>query len=136
MRPVTFEGWRRCFRPLIVVGGSVVLPLVSGWATGMLLRKADGRRAEAPLWGLLRRARVPYQILICAALLRGSYVEAGVFPEHRTGVGRTLTLALIGSAAWLVVRIAAAVVETSYSRYAHAHAERVPPGRRVRTRCR
>ncbi|WP_328559947.1 mechanosensitive ion channel family protein [Streptomyces coelicoflavus] len=121
-------------RPLIVVGGSVLLTLVIGWATDLLLRKADGRHPETPLWGLLRRARVPYQIVICAGLLRGSYVEAEVFPEHQTGVGRTLTLALIGSAAWLVVRIAAAVVETSYSRYAHAHAERDPARvRRVRT---
>ena len=121
-------------RPLIVVGGSVLLTLVIGWATDLLLRMADGRHPETPLWGLLRRARVPYQIVLCSALLRGSYVEAGVFPEHGTAVGRTLSLALIGSAAWLVVRIAAAVVETSYSRYAHAHAERDPARvRRVRT---
>ncbi|GHI96231.1 mechanosensitive ion channel family protein [Streptomyces olivaceus] len=121
-------------RPLIVVGGSVLLTVVIGWATDLLLRKADGRHPETPLWGLLRRARVPYQIVLCAALLRGSYVEAEVFPDHRTGVGRTLTLVLIGSAAWLVIRIAAAVVETSYSRYAHAHAERDPARvRRVRT---
>ncbi|MEG3626210.1 mechanosensitive ion channel family protein [Streptomyces poriticola] len=121
-------------RPLTVVGGSVVLTLLIGWATDLLLRKADARHPETPLWGLLRRARVPYQLALCAALLRASYVEAGLFPDHRTAIGRTLTLVLIGSVAWLVVRIASAVVETSYSRYAQANADRDPARvRRVRT---
>ncbi|CAL9430359.1 hypothetical protein SUDANB176_02040 [Streptomyces sp. enrichment culture] len=121
-------------RPLIVVGGSVVLTLLLGWATDLLLRKADERRHETPLWGLLRRARVPYQLVLCAALLRGSYEEAQLFPDHRIGIGRTLTLVLIGSTAWLVIRIAAAVVETSYTRYANARSHRDPARvRRVRT---
>ncbi|WP_086878800.1 mechanosensitive ion channel family protein, partial [Streptomyces rochei] len=121
-------------RPLTVVGGSILLTLVIGWATDLLLRKADARHPETPLWGLLRRARIPYQVMLCAALLRGSYVEAQVFPDHRATVGRVLTLLLIGSVAWLVTRIAAAVVEASYSRYAHAHAQRDPARvRRVRT---
>jgi small-conductance mechanosensitive channel len=119
-------------RPLIVVGGSVVLTLFIGWATDRLLCKADQRHPETPMWGLLRRGRIPYQLVLCAALLRGSYDQVPVLQEHRTGVGRTLTLVLIGAAAWLVIRIAAAVVETSYSRYARMHrdAARV---RRVRT---
>ncbi|MEV7792469.1 mechanosensitive ion channel domain-containing protein [Streptomyces sp. NPDC087512] len=121
-------------RPLIVVGGSVLFTLVIGWATDLLLRKADERHPETPLWGLLRRARIPYQVVLCAALLRGSYDEAGLLEGRQAGVGRTLTLVLIGSAAWLVIRITAAVVETSYSRYAQAHAQRDPARvRRVRT---
>ncbi|MEU6774400.1 mechanosensitive ion channel domain-containing protein [Streptomyces sp. NPDC046759] len=119
-------------RPVIVVGGSVLLTLAIGWATDRLLRKADGRDHDSPLWELLRRASVPYQLVLCAALLRGSYDQAKVLERHQTGIGRTLTLVLIGSAAWLVIRIAAAVVETTYSRYARMHrdAARV---RRVRT---
>ncbi|MET9500190.1 mechanosensitive ion channel domain-containing protein [Streptomyces sp. NPDC006622] len=119
-------------RPLIVVGGSVVLTLFIGWATDRLLCKADGRHSETPLWGLLRRGRIPYQLVLCAALLRGSFDTAQMLEGHRVGVARTLTLVLIGAAAWLAVRIAAAVVETSYSRYARVHhdAARV---RRVRT---
>ncbi|MER6627142.1 mechanosensitive ion channel domain-containing protein [Streptomyces sp. NPDC000987] len=119
-------------RPLIVLGGSVVLTLAVGWVTDQLLRKADGRHHETPLWGLLRRARVPYQLVLCTALLRGSYDQADLLPQHRVGVGRTLTLVLIGSAAWLVIRIAAAVVETSYSRYARVHRDPARV-RRVRT---
>ena len=119
-------------RPLIVIGGSVVLTLLIGWATDLLLRKADERHGETLLWGLLRRGRIPYQLVLCSAMLRGSYDEAQLLQEHRVGVGRTLTLVLIGSTAWLVIRIAAAVVETSYTRYARVHrdAARV---RRVRT---
>ncbi|MFF8033947.1 MULTISPECIES: mechanosensitive ion channel family protein [unclassified Streptomyces] len=121
-------------RPLIVVGGSVVLTLLIGWATDLLLRKADERHHETPLWGLLRRARVPYQLVLCTALLRGSYDEARLLPSREVGVGRTLSLVLIGSAAWLVIRIAAAVVETSYTRYANARHHRDPARvRRVRT---
>jgi small-conductance mechanosensitive channel len=120
-------------RPLIVVGGSVVLTLLIGWAVDHLMRRADDRHHEAtPLWGLLRRARVPFQLLLFAALLRGSYDQAKLLVEHRVGIGRTLTLILIGSAAWLVVRIATAVVETSYTRYATAHRDPARV-RRVRT---
>ncbi|MFH8804712.1 mechanosensitive ion channel family protein [Streptomyces sp. NPDC017936] len=119
-------------RPLIVVGGSVVLTLLIGWATDRLLCKADHRHPETPLWGLLRRGRIPYQLVLCAGLLRGSYDQADLLQEHKVALGRTLTLVLIGAAAWLAIRIAAAVVETSYSRYARVHrdAARV---RRVRT---
>jgi small-conductance mechanosensitive channel len=119
-------------RPLIVVGGSVVLTLVIGWATDRLLRKADDRHHETPLWGLLRRGRIPYQLVLCAAMLRGSYDEARLFQEHDVGIGRALTLVLIGAAAWLVIRIAAAIVETSYTRYARAHRDPARV-RRVRT---
>ncbi|GAA2429098.1 mechanosensitive ion channel family protein [Streptomyces glaucus] len=121
-------------RPLIVVGGSVVLTLALGWAADLLLRKADERHHETPLWGLLRRGRIPFQLVLCAALLRGAYDEAQLLADHRVAVGRTLTLVLIGAAAWLVIRIAAAVVETSFTRYAHARAHRDPARvRRVRT---
>lgn len=121
-------------RPLIVVGGSVVLTLLLGWATDLLLRKADERHHENPLWGLLRRGQVPYQLVLFAALLRGSYDQAQLLEDHEAGLGRALTLVLIGSAAWLAIRIAAAVVETTYTRYASNHRERDPARvRRVRT---
>ncbi|MET7454462.1 mechanosensitive ion channel domain-containing protein [Streptomyces sp. NPDC005574] len=119
-------------RPLIVVGGSVLLTLLIGWATDRLLRKADARDRDTPLWELLRRGRIPYQLVLCAAMLRGSYDEANLLEQHRTGIGRALTLVLIGAAAWLVIRIAAAIVETSYSRYARVHRD-VGRVRRVRT---
>ncbi|KAB1988055.1 mechanosensitive ion channel family protein [Streptomyces triticiradicis] len=119
-------------RPVIVVGGSVVLALFIGWSVDRLLRRAADRHSETSLWSLLRRGRVPFQLVLFAALLRGSYDQAKLLVDHRIGIGRTLTLILIGAAAWLVVGIATAVVETSYNRYAHAHRD---PARirRVRT---
>ncbi|MER5541942.1 mechanosensitive ion channel domain-containing protein [Streptomyces sp. NPDC002589] len=119
-------------RPVLVIGGSVLLTLAIGWVTDRLLCKADERHRDTPLWGLLRRGRVPYQLVLCAALLRGSYDRARLLERHQAGVGRMLTLVLIGSTAWLVIRMAGAALETTYSRYARAHrdAARV---RRVRT---
>ncbi len=42
-------------RPLIVLGGSVVLTLLVGWLADQLLQRVDARRPETPLWGMLRR---------------------------------------------------------------------------------
>ncbi|MET8284900.1 mechanosensitive ion channel family protein [Streptomyces sp. NPDC048448] len=119
-------------RPMTVVGGSVVLALLIGWSVDRLLRRVDDRHSETSLWGLLRRGRIPFQLVLFAALLRGSYDEAKLLVEHRIGIGRTLTLILIGAAAWLVVSIATAIVDTSYSRYANAHRDPARV-RRVRT---
>ncbi|WP_405711761.1 MULTISPECIES: mechanosensitive ion channel family protein [unclassified Streptomyces] len=121
-------------RPLIVVGGSVVITLLVGWLVDQLLRRADGRHPDTPLWGLLRRCRIPLQLTLCAALLRGSYTHSRLeaITAHRTGIGQVLSLVLIGASAWLVVRIATAVVDSLYARYA---ASTVDPARvrRVRT---
>ncbi|WP_406016596.1 mechanosensitive ion channel family protein [Streptomyces sp. NBC_00984] len=121
-------------RPLIVVGGSAVITLLVGGLVDLLLRRADGRHHDTPLWGLLRRCRIPLQLTLCAALLRGSYTHTRleVIKDHRTGIGQVLTLVLIGASAWLVVRIATAVVDSLYARYA---ANTTDPARvrRVRT---
>ncbi|MGW7367558.1 mechanosensitive ion channel family protein [Streptomyces sp. NPDC054841] len=121
-------------RPLIVAGGSVVLTPVVGWLVDLLLRRADARHTETPLWGLLRRCRVPLQAVLGTALLRGTFRQTGigVVEEHAAGIGRMLTLVLIGASAWLVVRIATAVVQSSYSRYA-ASTRDPARVRRVRT---
>ncbi|MDN3297103.1 mechanosensitive ion channel [Streptomyces ficellus] len=121
-------------RPLTVIGGSVVLTLLVGYAADVILRRADARHHETPLWGLLRRCRLPLQVVLVAALLRGSYRQTGwrALENHEAAIGQVLTLVLIGASAWLVVRIAAAIVESSYARYASStrDAARV---RRVRT---
>ncbi|MFI9064900.1 mechanosensitive ion channel family protein [Streptomyces sp. NPDC053429] len=119
-------------RPVAVIGGSLVITLLAGWVLDLLLRRADARHHETPLWDLLRRCRVPFQIVLCTALLRGSYRSSRILPQHADGVGRTLTLILIASTAWLLVRIATAIVDSGYARYASGSrdAARV---RRVRT---
>ncbi|MEV4918020.1 mechanosensitive ion channel domain-containing protein [Streptomyces tirandamycinicus] len=121
-------------RPLIVLVGSVLLTLLLGWVTDLLLRRADLRHSETPLWGLLRRCRVPLQVVVLTALLRGTYTETAiaVVEENEGLIGHVLTLVLIAASAWLVVRIAAAVVEASYSRFA-ATSRDLARVRRVRT---
>ncbi|CAM5246115.1 mechanosensitive ion channel family protein [Streptomyces antimycoticus] len=121
-------------RPLVVIGGSLAITLFIGWAVDWLLRRVDARHPETPLWGHLRRCRLPLQVTVCTALLSGSYdkTRARVVQEHEPAIGRLLALVLIAATAWLVVRVSSAVVESSYFRYASsAHdAARV---RRVRT---
>lgn len=105
-------------RPVLFIGGTLVVTLIAGWLLDLLLRRADARHPETPLWGLLRRCRVPFQMVLCTSLLRGSHRRAGILPDHSFGVGRSLTLVLIASVAWLAVRIATAAVDTMYARYA------------------
>ncbi|MEU6868572.1 mechanosensitive ion channel domain-containing protein [Streptomyces sp. NPDC046876] len=119
-------------RPFTVAAGALVVTVVAGWLVDLLLIRADARHGETPLWGLLRRCRLPFQVLLCALLLRGSYRQARILPEHTTAVGRGLVLVLIASAAWLLVRIATAVVDSAYARFADRTADEARV-RRVRT---
>ncbi|WP_326701579.1 mechanosensitive ion channel family protein [Streptomyces sp. NBC_01754] len=121
-------------RPLLVVGGSLVLTLVLGWVVDVLLRRADARHHETPLWGLLRRCRPPLQVVLGTALLRATFsqIRVDVVQDHREGIGRLLTLVLIAASAWLVLRVAATVVESSFARYASASRDPARV-RRVRT---
>ncbi|MEV7954955.1 mechanosensitive ion channel family protein [Streptomyces sp. NPDC087532] len=121
-------------RPLIVIGGAVVITLLVGWLVDLLLRRSDDRHRETPLWGLLRRCRIPLQLTLCTAVLRGTYTHTRLEPvdDHQAGTGQVLTLVLIGASAWLVVRIAVAVVDSVYARYA-ASTRDPARVRRVRT---
>ncbi|GHH74169.1 mechanosensitive ion channel protein [Streptomyces sulfonofaciens] len=121
-------------RTLTVVGGPVVVALTVGWATDDLLRRADARHSETPLWGLLRRCRTPLLIVLLTALFRAFYrlLPFVRLREHDEALGQVLTLGLIGAGAWLVVRITAATVEASYAKYAAAQRDAARL-RRVRT---
>ncbi|MGQ4516016.1 mechanosensitive ion channel domain-containing protein [Streptomyces sp. DW26H14] len=121
-------------RPLTVLGGSVGLTLLLGWAADIVLRRLDERHHETPLWGLLRRCRVPLQVVLLTALLRGSYRQThGAFIAHNDNrIGQLLSLVLIAAGAWLLIRIASAAVESSYARYASATRDPMRV-RRVRT---
>ncbi len=62
-------------RPLIVVGGALALTLLLGWLADLLLRRANARHPETPLWGLLRRCRPPLQVVLLTAILRKGFVR-------------------------------------------------------------
>ncbi|MFK0257953.1 mechanosensitive ion channel family protein [Streptomyces sp. NPDC090445] len=107
-------------RLLAVMGGSILLTLAAGWLIDLLLRRADARHPETPLWNMLRRCGPSVRVLLLTAILRGAYRQIAWQPlrDHETAVGRALTLVLIGAGAWFVVRVTSAVVESSYARYA------------------
>ncbi|MBB5118523.1 small-conductance mechanosensitive channel [Streptomyces eurocidicus] len=119
-------------RPVFIIGGALVVTLVVGWIADRALRRIGARHPETPLWDLLRRCRLPLQVVLCAALLRAGYRSAKLAEEHEEAVGQALTLVLIGACAWLVVRVAVAIVEATYARYA-AGAHDPARVRRVRT---
>lgn len=105
-------------RPAVVFGGALVLALVIAWAVDRLLAKVDKRHPETPMWGLLRRGRVPLQAVLFVALLDGFYDETHLSPGDSDAIRRWLHIVLIAAAAWLALRTLAAVVETTTVRYA------------------
>lgn len=119
-------------RPLVVIGAAVLLTLAAGWAVDRSLRAIDARHPETPLWDLLRRCRLPFQVALCAGLLRGGHRAARLEDRHSAAAGQALTLVLIATCAWLMVRVAAAIIDSSYARYA-ATSRNIPKVRRLRT---
>lgn len=105
-------------RPLIVIGGSVLLTLFTGWLVDRLLHAAGGRHPNNLLWERLRTCQVPLQIMLAAGVLRFSYDQAQVEFEANTLIKQVLALITIVAAAWTMVRVATAVADTTLSRYA------------------
>jgi small-conductance mechanosensitive channel len=119
-------------RPVLVVSVAVVFSLIAGWGVDRYLRRVDAHHPETPLWHLLRRCGIPLQAVICTAILRGGYRSAHIADAHQDGIGQVLVLVLIAASAWLVVRVAAAIIDSSYARYAVVSRD-VAKIRRLRT---
>lgn len=105
-------------RPLIVFGGALVLAFAVAWGVDRLLCRIDARRPETPMWGLLRRGRVPLQAVVFVALLNAFYDQAEIARSYHPTIDLWLHIILIAATAWLVLRVLAAVVETTTVRYA------------------
>ncbi|MER7519147.1 mechanosensitive ion channel domain-containing protein [Streptomyces sp. NPDC126499] len=121
-------------RLVIVLGGSALVALAAVRAADLLARQADARRPETPLWGLLRRCRTPLFVVLFTTLLGWTFRATAwqSLDDHADTVSHLLVLCLIGGGAWLAVRVASAVVESSYARYA-GRSRDVARVRRVRT---
>jgi small-conductance mechanosensitive channel len=119
-------------RPLAVTGTVLLVTLAVGWAVDRTLRRIDAIHLETQLWHLLRGCRIPLQILLFALLMLAVYPAARIGHGHETVIDRALAIVLIVSLTWLVVRIAAAISESAYARYA-AVARDAARVRRVRT---
>ncbi|MFH7599373.1 mechanosensitive ion channel domain-containing protein [Streptomyces racemochromogenes] len=119
-------------RPAAAVCAVLLLTLPAGRLLDLLLRRADARHSETPLWGLLRRCVPPFRLVLATAALQTGYRPAHILPGRADGLGHVLTLVQIASTAWLLVGVATAVVDSAYTRYA-ASAPDDARVRRVRT---
>ena len=118
--------------PLVLVLVTVGATLAVGWGVDQALQRVAARRPDAPVWPLLRRCRIPLQLVVCLGLLLAGTPLRRLFGDHAEGVRHGLLLALIASVGWLTTRIVAAVIGGGFSRYQSAAAD---PARvkRVRT---
>jgi small-conductance mechanosensitive channel len=105
-------------RPVVALGGTVLLTLVAGWLVDRGLQAADSRHPETPLWEQLRRCRIPLQVVIGSSLFQWSYGWAGFDTAHDRLVTSLLGLVTLASLVWLLMRIAGAIAETSLARFA------------------
>lgn len=104
-------------RPLIVLGGTIGLTLLVGWAADRVLHAADRRNPDTPLWGLLRHCQMPLQVVLASAAVQGSYDWTGIDTGHDRVILKCLALVTVASTVWLAVRIASAIAETSLARF-------------------
>jgi small-conductance mechanosensitive channel len=121
--------------PLILVLVTVAATLAAGWLVDRALQRAAARHPDTAVWPLLRRCRIPLQLVVCFGLLVVNTPVQNLFDDHAEGVRHGLLLAAIASLGWLATRVLTAVISGSFSRYASSPAAADDPGRvkRVRT---
>ncbi|MEU3397300.1 mechanosensitive ion channel family protein [Streptomyces filamentosus] len=121
-------------RLLIALCGSAPVAYAVVRVADLVVRRVGERRPGTPLWGLLRRCRTPLFVLSFTVLLGWAvrFTDWAPARDHAELVDRVRALCLIGSGAWLTVRVVSAVVESSYARYAGRSQDRARV-RRVRT---
>ncbi|WP_110946196.1 mechanosensitive ion channel family protein [Streptomyces avicenniae] len=104
-------------RSLLVIGGTIALTLVVGWGIDRALRAADRRHPDTRLWGLMRRCRVPLQILLASSAVSVAYEAFDLHVGRGDVLDSLLATVAIASAAWLTIRMAGAVAENYLVRY-------------------
>jgi hypothetical protein len=104
-------------RPLLVIAGTITLTVMLGWLIDRALCAADARHPDTRMWGLMRRAQMPLQLLLASAAVQLAYSAFDLTLRRDDVVNRLLALVTIVSAAWLTIRIADALAANSLSRY-------------------
>ncbi|BFV59809.1 mechanosensitive ion channel [Kitasatospora sp. CMC57] len=105
--------------------------LAVGWVADQVLQRVAVRHPEAPVWALLRRCRVPLQLVVCTCLLIGIRPIERLFELEGDDAHRVFLLALLASSGWLAIRIVAALLEAFFARYEAASGD---PSRMQRVR--
>ncbi|AUG76702.1 mechanosensitive ion channel protein [Kitasatospora sp. MMS16-BH015] len=120
-------------RPLATLLGILVVTLALGWGVDQVLQRVAARRPADRVWPLLRRCRVPLQVVIAAGLLLGTRPIERLFDLKGDGTHHAVLLVLIAGLGWLTVRVVAAGLVAFLSRYEGRWAEDPARLRRVHT---
>ncbi|WP_329494615.1 mechanosensitive ion channel family protein [Kitasatospora herbaricolor] len=118
--------------PLTVLLVIVVVTLAVGRLLDQLLRRVAARHPEAPVWPLLRRCRMPLQLVTLASLLMAARPLERIFGIEGDGPRHAELLLLLAALGWLTVRVVAAALEAFLGRYGTRTGD-VARIRRVRT---
>ncbi|AVH24143.1 mechanosensitive ion channel family protein [Nocardia cyriacigeorgica] len=105
-------------RPLIVFCGTIALTVVAGLLFDRLMRFSARKRPDTRLPLLLRRVRMPLQVLLGAVALHATYPLAELELRQDAVIRNVLATMAIMAAVWLVIRAADAVADNTLSRYA------------------
>lgn len=104
-------------RPLLSLLVTIAATLLIGWIVDQVLQRVADRRPDAPVWPLLRRCRIPLQLVVVTALLLAASPLERIFHLHDDSVHHAVLLCLLAALGWLTVRVVAAVLEAVFSRY-------------------
>ncbi|MEV4561910.1 mechanosensitive ion channel domain-containing protein [Kitasatospora sp. NPDC049285] len=105
------------FWPLASLLTAVLATLFAGWLVDQVLQKLSVRHPDTPVWALLRRCRVPLQLVLLSVLLLAVQPVRKIFHTEDDDIRHGVLLVLIASLGWLTVRVLAAVLETVFRRY-------------------
>ncbi|MER5639665.1 mechanosensitive ion channel domain-containing protein [Kitasatospora sp. NPDC002227] len=105
------------FWPLTTLLGILAVTLTLGWVVDRTLQRVAVRRPDDRVWPLLRRCRVPLQVVICAALLLTARPLEKLLGLEGDGLHHAVLLVLIAGLGWLTVRVVAAGLVAFLSRY-------------------
>ncbi|MFJ5231680.1 mechanosensitive ion channel family protein [Kitasatospora sp. NPDC088391] len=118
--------------PFLSLLAAILATLLAGWLVDQVLQRVAAAHPDAPVWALLRRCRIPLQLVLLSALLLAARPVRRIFHADDSGSRHAVLLLLIGSLGWLTVRVLAAVLEAVFSRY-ETVTEDASRVRRVRT---
>ncbi|WP_457034041.1 mechanosensitive ion channel family protein [Kitasatospora sp. P5_F3] len=103
--------------PLVALLAIVLVTLAVGWVADQVLQRLAVSHPEAPIWALLRRCRVPLQLVVCTSLLIAVRPIERLLGLEGDDTHHVVLLVLIACLGWLTVRIVAAALEAFFTRY-------------------
>ncbi|MEU8899932.1 mechanosensitive ion channel domain-containing protein [Nocardia sp. NPDC048505] len=106
-------------RPLIVLGGTLLITISAGLLIGRFLRYSANQEHPRRLALLLSRLQLPLQALLATATLHFTYPLAELHLRQDDVIRNVLATMAIMSAAWLTVRGVDAFAANTLDKYAH-----------------